>query len=63
MLTKETAQTPEVKATIREFADQIREQGISPAMMETEIAIAVERLKEEHGIRVGHNRIARLVAR
>jgi len=32
-------------------------------MMEMEIAIAVERLREEHGIRVGANRIARLVAR
>jgi len=63
MLPKETTQTPEVKATIREFVDAIREQGISPSMMEMEIAIAVERLREEHGIRVGANRIARLVAR
>lgn len=63
MLPKETVQTPEVKATIREFAESIREQGISPSMMEMEIAIAVERLRDEHGIRTTPNRIARLVAR
>ena len=62
MLPKETPQTPEVKATIASFADALRE-DISPSMMEMEIAIAVERLKEEHGIRIGASRLARLVAR
>ena len=62
MLPKETPQTPEVKATIEAFADALRE-DISPSMMEMEIAIAVERLKEEHGIRIGASRLARLVAR
>lgn len=42
-------QTPEVKATIREFAEQIR--GLSPTMMEIEVNLVVERLREEHGIR------------
>jgi hypothetical protein len=39
-----------VKATIREFAEQIR--GISPSMREIEVAVAVERLREEHGIKI-----------
>lgn len=62
MITKETTLTAEVKATIRDFADAIRE-DISPSMMEMEIAIAVERLKEEHGIRIGASRLVRLVTR
>lgn len=39
-----------VKATVREFAEQIRE--ISPSMREIEVSIAVERLREEHGIKI-----------
>jgi hypothetical protein len=42
--------SPAFKATVREFAEQIRE--ISPSMREIEVSIAVERLREEHGIKI-----------
>lgn len=52
-----------VKATVREFADMIRKAGISPSMREIEVAIAVERLREEHGIEVDADKFDRLVNR
>lgn len=39
-----------VKATIKEFANQIR--NVSPSMKEIQVGIAVERLREEHGIEI-----------
>ena len=47
-----------IRATIREFAEQIR--GISPSMKEIQVAIAVERLRDEHGIEVSESKLARL---
>lgn len=52
-----------VKATVREFANTIRKAGISPSMREIEVAIAVERLREEHGIEVDADKFDRLVNR
>jgi hypothetical protein len=52
-----------VKATVREFANSIRTAGISQSMREIEIAIAVERLREEHGIEVDADKFDRLVNR
>lgn len=43
---------PSVKATIRHFADMIRGEGISPSMRDIQVAIAVETLREQHGIKV-----------
>lgn len=51
------------RATIKEFATAIRKAGISPSMREIEIDLAVERLREEHGIVVDQKRFASLVAR
>lgn len=55
--------SPTVKATIKEFAHAIRKAGISPSMREIEVAIAVERLREEHGIEVDADKFDRLVTR
>ena len=52
-----------VKATVREFANSIRTAGISPSMREIEVAIAVERLREEHGIEVDADKFAQLIDR
>jgi hypothetical protein len=52
---------PAVKATVRSFADDLRrERGISPSMMETQVSIAVERLREEHGIDVSEQTLAKM---
>jgi hypothetical protein len=52
---------PAVKATVKSFADELRkERGISPSMMQTSIEIAVERLREEHGISVSEKRLAKM---
>lgn len=56
----ESKQTPAVKATVREFAEQI-EEGISPSMKEMQIAIAVELLREQHGILVTEAILAKMV--
>lgn len=48
-----------VRQTIKEFARAIPK-GISPSMREIEVAIAVERLREEHGIEVDADRLLRL---
>lgn len=50
-----------LKATIREFAESIRSQGLSDSIREIQIAVAVERLAEEHGIEVDADKFARLV--
>lgn len=53
--------TPAVKATVRYFADDLRrERGISPTMMMTQIQVAVERLREEHGIEISEKRLAKM---
>lgn len=39
-----------MKVTVREFAVQLR--GISPEMQDVEVAVLVEQLMEEHGIKV-----------
>jgi hypothetical protein len=50
-----------IKATVKSFADDLRrERGISPSMMEMQVAIAVERLREEHGIEVSEDRLAKM---
>jgi hypothetical protein len=50
-----------VRATVKAFADDLRrERGISPSMMQTSIEIAVERLREEHGIDVSEDRLAKM---
>lgn len=54
---------PAVKATVREFAEQVRNAGASPSIREIEIQIAVERLREEHGIEVDPDKFDRLVNR
>jgi hypothetical protein len=54
-------ENPAVKATIRDFADRIRDEGLSPAMQEIHIAIAVERLRDEHGISIAEERLASMV--
>lgn len=50
-----------VKATIREFASTIRKAGISPSMREIEVGIAVERLREEHGIEIEEEEFDRMI--
>lgn len=52
---------PSVKVTVREFANRIRNAGISPSMREIEVALAVERLKDEHGIEVEHSEFDRII--
>jgi hypothetical protein len=53
---------PAVRATVKSFADDLRrERGISPTMMEIQIQVAVERLREEHGIEVSEKRLAKMV--
>lgn len=52
---------PSVKVTVREFANRIRNAGISPSMREIEVALAVERLREEHGIEVDHDEFDRVI--
>lgn len=52
---------PAVKATIKHFADAIRRERISPSMREIEVGLAVERLMEEHGIRVEPATIERMI--
>ncbi|NBV89553.1 MAG: hypothetical protein EBR88_08605 [Betaproteobacteria bacterium] len=54
-------ENPAVKATVRDFAERIRGEGLSPSMLEIQIAIAVEQLHEQHGIRVTEERLAELV--
>jgi hypothetical protein len=54
-------ENPAVKATVRDFADRIRGEGLSPSMQEIQIQIAVERLRDEHGIRIAEERLAELV--
>ena len=52
---------PIVRATVRHFADELRrEKGISPSMLGIQISVAVERLREEHGIQVSESRLARM---
>jgi len=52
---------PIVRATVKSFADDLRrERGISPTMMEIQIQVAVERLREEHGIEVSEKRLAKM---
>lgn len=52
---------PAVRATIKHFADDLRiARGISWEMMETQIAVAVERLREEHDIEVSETRLAKM---
>lgn len=59
-----TKMTPAVKATVRHFVEHVRDAGnISPDAREIEIAIAVERLREEHGISVDPDKFDRMVAR
>ena len=53
--------TPAVRATVRYFADDLRkERGISESMMQTQIEVAVERLREEHGIEVSEKMLAKM---
>jgi hypothetical protein len=50
-----------VRATVKSFADDLRrERGISPSMMEMQVSIAVERLREEHGIEVEEQTLAKM---
>ena len=56
-------ENPARRATIRHFVDSIREEGLSPSMLEIEIGLAVERLREEHGIAVSEEKLASMVAR
>lgn len=52
---------PAVRSTVKHFADELRrERGISESMMATQISVAVERLREEHGIRVSEERLAKM---
>jgi len=52
---------PAVRSTIKSFADDLRrERGISPSMMATQIAIAVERIREEHDIEVSEASLAKM---
>lgn len=52
---------PAIRSTVKHFADELRrERGISESMMATQIAVAVERLREEHGIEVSEKRLARM---
>lgn len=57
--TKTKKMTRVAKLTIREFAAGAS--GISPAMRQIAIAVAAERLREDHGIQVSEERLARLV--
>lgn len=53
--------TPAVRATVKHFADDLRiARGISQGMMELQIAVAVERLREEHDIEVSEDRLAKM---
>jgi hypothetical protein len=54
-------QNPARRATIRHFVAELRDGGLSPSMMEIEIGVAVERLREEHGIIVSEEQVADLV--
>ena len=58
---REKSENPARRATIRHFVAELREGGLSPSMMAIEIAVAVERLREEHGIRVSEKKVAELV--
>jgi hypothetical protein len=50
-----------IKATVKSFADDLRrERGISPSMMEMQVAIAVERLREEHDIEVSEEQLTKM---
>lgn len=49
------------KITIREFAESVRGQGLSDSVREIQIAVAVERLMEEHDIEIEHDEFAQLV--
>jgi hypothetical protein len=52
---------PAVRATVKSFADDLRrERGVSPSMMEMQVSIAVERLREEHDIEVSEKRLAKM---
>lgn len=58
----EKNENPARKATIRHFVDSIRGEGLSPSMLEIQIGIAVEQLREQHGIAVSEDKLASLVA-
>lgn len=52
---------PAVKATVEHFADDLRRlRGISDEIMVGEIQIAVEMLREEHGIEVSEKMLAKM---
>ena len=52
---------PAVKSTVKSFADDLRrERGISPSMMAMQVAIAVERLREEHDIEVSEEQLTKM---
>lgn len=59
----EKRENPARRVTIRHFVDSIRNEGLSPSMLEIQIGIAVEQLREQHGIAVSKDRLHRLVAR
>jgi len=54
-------QNPARRATIRHFVAELRDGGLSPSMLEIEIGVAVERLREEHEIIVSEDQVAELV--
>ena len=56
-------QSPARRATIRHFVAELRDGGLSPSMLEIEIGVAVERLREEHGILVSEEQIAEELVR
>lgn len=52
---------PAIKATVKYFADDLRRmRGISDEIMVGEVQIAVERLREEHGIEVSEKMLAKM---
>lgn len=50
-----------VRITVRDFVESIRMHGLSPDMKKIQIGIAVELLREQHGIKIRPTRFARLV--
>lgn len=52
---------PARRTTIRHFVDSLREERISPTMLDIQIGIAVEQLRDDHGIVIDPDRLARMV--
>lgn len=51
-----------VRFTVKHFAEIVREAGLSPEMRQIEVDLMIERLKEEHGIKIKRRKFNRLVS-